>query len=32
VMTTGTSLNELAKTVKKNGAAEVSCFVLARTL
>jgi ComF family protein len=32
VMTTGTSLNELAKTVKKNGAVEVSCFVLARTL
>jgi ComF family protein len=32
VMTTGASLNELAKTVKKHGAIEVSCFVLARTL
>jgi ComF family protein len=32
VMTTGASLNELAKTIKKAGAREVSCCVLARTL
>jgi ComF family protein len=31
VMTTGASLNELAKTIKKSGAAKVSCYVLART-
>ena len=32
VMTTGASLNELAKMIKINDASEVSCFVLARTL
>ena len=32
VMTTGASLNELAKTVKKAGATHVECWVLARTL
>ena len=32
VMTTGASLNELAKTVKKAGASHVECWVLARTL
>jgi ComF family protein len=32
VMTTGASLNELAKTIKKAGAYKVSCYVLARTL
>ncbi len=32
VMTTGASLNELAKVIKKAGAIEVSCYVLARTL
>lgn len=31
VMTTGSSLNELAKTIKKAGARKVSCYVLART-
>ncbi|MFW5431644.1 MAG: ComF family protein [Methylophilaceae bacterium] len=31
VMTTGASLNELAKTIKKAGAEKVSCYVLART-
>jgi ComF family protein len=31
VMTTGASLNELAKTLKRAGAAKVSCYVLART-
>lgn len=31
VMTTGASLNELAKTVKNAGATRVSCYVLART-
>lgn len=31
VMTTGASLNELAKTIKQAGAAKVSCYVLART-
>jgi len=30
VMTTGTSLDELAKVVKKAGASKVSCYVLAR--
>ncbi len=32
VMTTGASLNELAKTVKKAGAVEVRAWVVARTL
>ncbi len=32
VMTTGASLNELAKTLKKLGAAHVECWVVARTL
>ncbi len=32
VMTTGTSLNELAKTLKRAGAAHVECWVIARTL
>ena len=32
VMTTGASLNELAKTLKKTGAAHVECWVIARTL
>ncbi|WP_049764465.1 ComF family protein [Methylotenera mobilis] len=32
VMTTGTSLNELAKTLKQAGAARVECWVMARTL
>lgn len=32
VMTTGTSLNELAATLKQAGAREVSCWVAARTL
>ena len=32
VMTTGASLNALAKTVKAAGAAHVECWVLARTL
>ena len=32
VMTTGASLNELAKICKKAGAASVSCAVIARTL
>ncbi|NOT14965.1 MAG: ComF family protein [Methylotenera sp.] len=32
VMTTGASLNELAKTLKQNGAAHVECWVMARTL
>ena len=31
VMTTGASLNELAKTLKKAGAAHVECWVIART-
>ncbi len=31
VMTTGSSLNELAKTIKNAGARKVSCYVLART-
>ncbi len=31
VMTTGSSLNELAKILKKAGAHKVSCYVLART-
>jgi len=31
VMTTGASLNALAKTIKQAGAAKVSCYVLART-
>ncbi len=31
VMTTGSSLNELAKTIKKAGARKVSCYVVART-
>jgi ComF family protein len=31
VMTTGASLNELAKVIKKAGASKVSCYVLART-
>lgn len=31
VMTTGASLNELEKTLKRAGAAKVSCYVLART-
>ena len=32
VMTTGASLNELAKTLKKASASHVECWVLARTL
>ncbi|MCB5205960.1 ComF family protein [Methylovorus mays] len=32
VMTTGASLQALAKTIKKAGAAEVECWVIARTL
>jgi ComF family protein len=32
VMTTGTSLDELATTLKRAGAREVSCWVVARTL
>lgn len=32
VMTTGTSLDELAVTLKQAGAREVSCWVVARTL
>ena len=32
VMTTGASLNELAKTLKKTGARHVECWVIARTL
>ncbi|MBU1396914.1 MAG: ComF family protein [Gammaproteobacteria bacterium] len=32
VMTTGTSLDELAATLKQAGALEVSCWVVARTL
>lgn len=32
VMTTGASLNELAKTLKKAGATHVECWVIARTL
>jgi ComF family protein len=32
VMTTGTSLNELAKTLKQAGACNVECWVIARTL
>jgi ComF family protein len=32
VMTSGASLNELAKTLKKAGAARVECWVIARTL
>ncbi len=32
VMTTGASLNELAKTLKKASAAHVECWVVARTL
>ena len=32
VMTTGTSLDELAKTLKKAGAGEVETWVVARTL
>ena len=32
VMTTGASLNELAKTLKKAGASNVECWVIARTL
>lgn len=32
VMTTGASLNELAKTLKQKGAAHVECWVIARTL
>jgi ComF family protein len=32
VMTTGASLNELAKTLKKADAAHVECWVIARTL
>jgi ComF family protein len=32
VMTTGASLNELAKTLKKTGASHVECWVIARTL
>lgn len=30
VLTTGASLNELAKTLKKSGASRISCYVLAR--
>ncbi len=32
VMTTGTSLDELAATLKRAGAREVSCWVVARAL
>jgi ComF family protein len=32
VMTTGASLNELAKTLKKAGASHVECWLIARTL
>ncbi len=32
VMTTGASLNELAKTLKQAGASHVECWVVARTL
>lgn len=32
VMTTGASLNELAKTLKQSGASHVQCWVVARTL
>jgi predicted amidophosphoribosyltransferase len=32
VMTTGTSLDELAATLKRAGAREVTCWVVARTL
>lgn len=32
VMTTGASLNELAKTLKKAGAVHVECWVIARTM
>ena len=32
VMTTGASLNELAKTLKQAGATHVECWVIARTL
>jgi ComF family protein len=32
VMTTGASLNELAKTLKNAGATKVSCYILARTV
>jgi len=32
VMTTGTSLDELAATLKRAGASEVTCWVVARTL
>jgi ComF family protein len=32
VMTTGASLNDLAKTLKKAGASHVECWVIARTL
>lgn len=32
VMTSGASLNELAKTLKEAGAAHVECWVIARTL
>ncbi|MEQ1661874.1 MAG: phosphoribosyltransferase family protein [Thiobacillus sp.] len=32
VMTTGSSLNELAATLKRAGAREVSCWVVARAL
>lgn len=32
VMTSGASLNELAKTIKKAGASHVECWVIARTL
>jgi ComF family protein len=32
VMTTGASLNELAKTLKQAGATHVECWVVARTL
>jgi predicted amidophosphoribosyltransferase len=31
-MTTGASLNELAKTLKKAGASHVECWVITRTL
>jgi len=31
VMTTGASLNELAKTLKQAGANKISCYVIART-
>ena len=32
VMTSGASLNELAKTLKKAGAIHVECWVIARTM